>query len=194
MKSASIDLNARKWRFTSAQLLLETAIVAGFLPLLPLFEENYLAMVFASVVLLFLLAYDLRKQLPELPRSTRICFAVSRVAFAYGLALSCSLIQWLVQGSPVSRPPPSQPTTILGLLWSVLSGRLQADIAGAIGHAMDHLGRIALHVFAITLLSSISCVAAYIASRQYRPALWLAALNTPGLVLLLWGILHAIAK
>jgi hypothetical protein len=191
----SADPPARKWRFTTGQLFLKVAIVAGFLPLLALFGENHVAIALAVLVLLVFAVYELRdppEGLTELPRMTRFSFAVSRIAFAYAIALCVSLLAWFIVGEPPRRPLPPPPTSVLGKLWYFFSGKFKSDLGEGIGAALAHSMRIGVHLSLMALLSSISCVGAIVALRRYKKAQWLAMLNVPGLVVVVIALSSAI--
>jgi hypothetical protein len=163
-----------RWRFSIARLFVNTAIVAGFLPFLPLFSVHLPAIGLAALLLMSFAVWELREpdgRLAAAPRYIQISFGVSRVAFVYAIALGFSLVAWILQGPP----PPSgtPPTGFFATLLYIFSGQFLAGL----GPALEYEFRLIIHWELILLLSSLSCIAAFIASGRYPPAKWLCFLR-----------------
>jgi hypothetical protein len=189
--TAEIALPATRWRFGVARLLLNTTIVAAFLPFLALFGRDHLAPALALALLTAFAVCELREApepLRRLPRYCRVSFGLSRIALAYAIAISMSLVEWTIRG-PASPPvPPAQPpTSFFGALFYLVSGKFLVGIGEALATAFGQIINLVMHWGLFLLFGSISCIAALVAARRYKPARWLAALTLPALlVFVIW--------
>lgn len=109
----------------------------------------------------------------------------------YSTSLILALVACFALFCVLPAPPPKKTASFISTVVDFLTGKLYEDFGRGLAEGLSwFIG----FVFRFVLLSITGFVSSLFAWRHFRSAKWLALMNLPGIVLLLWLLVAAILE